>query len=189
MSSLMRDVLLFSRAEAGRIEFHPAPLDLNNLCTQIVDEIQSATRRRCPIQLQVGESLESARADENLLRHTFANLLNNAVKYSPAGTLVSFFVSREDGTAIFIIQDSGMGIPETDFQRLFTPFHRGKNVATIQGTGLGLVIVKHCVERHGGTISIQSRPGAGTTISVRLPLFSPALTEFVQHQSQIPEPL
>jgi signal transduction histidine kinase len=189
MSSLMRDVLLFSRAEAGRMEFHPAPLDLKSLCTQLVDEIQSATGRRCPIQLQVAESMESARADENLLRHTFANLLNNAVKYSPAGTRVSFLVSRDDGTAIFVVQDSGMGIPEEDCQRLFTPFHRGKNVATIQGTGLGLVIVKHCVERHGGTIEIQSRPTAGTTITVRLPLFSPALTEFVQRLSKTHQPL
>jgi PAS domain S-box-containing protein len=189
MSSLMQDVLLFSRAEAGRMEFHPAPLDLKNLCTQIFDEIQSATARRCPIQLQSGDSLESARADENLLRHTFANLLNNAVKYSPAGKLVSFSITREDGTAIFVVQDSGMGIPEEDCQRLFTPFHRGKNVATIQGTGLGLVIVKHCVERHGGTIEIQSQPAAGTMVTVRLPLFSPALTEFVQRLSKTPEPI
>jgi PAS domain S-box-containing protein len=189
MSSLMQDVLLFSRAEAGRIEFHPAPLDLKNLCKQLVDEIQSATGQRCPIQLQVGDSMESARADENLLRHTFANLLNNAVKYSPAGTRVSFSVSRDDGTAIFVVQDSGMGIPEEDRQWLFTPFHRGKNVATIQGTGLGLVIVKHCVQRHGGTIEIQSQPATGTTITVQLPLFSPSLTEFVQRLSKNQLPL
>jgi len=184
MSSLMQDVLLFSRAEAGRMEFHPAPLDLRAFCSQLVDEIQSATAQRCPIQVHFSDEMESARADENLLRHTFANLLNNAVKYSPPGKPVTFSATREDGNAIFVLQDSGMGIPPEDCQRLFTPFYRGKNAANIQGTGLGLVIVKHCVERHGGTIEIQSAPGAGTTVTVQLPLFSPALTEFVQRLAE-----
>jgi signal transduction histidine kinase len=70
---------------------------------------------------------------------------------------------------------------------LFTPFYRGKNVATIQGTGLGLVIVKHCVERHGGKIEVDSAENLGTTVSVRLPLFSPAHTEFIKRISKTSE--
>jgi signal transduction histidine kinase len=85
---------------------------------------------------------------------------------------------------LFIVRDSGAGMSEEDRRRLFTPFHRGKNVAATQGTGLGLVIVKHCVERHGGQIEIQSEENAGTTVSVRLPLFSPAHTDFVNRISQ-----
>ena len=183
MSALLEDVLLFSKAEAGRMEFNPAALDLNNFCTQLVDETASATNRRCPIELHVGDIVEPARADENLLRHVFANLLANAVKYSPPGTPVQFSVTRDVGDAIFTVQDHGMGIPADDRKRLFTPFYRGKNVATIPGTGLGLVIVQHCVARHGGTIKIEGAENSGTTVTVRLPLFSPAHTEFIKRIS------
>ena len=183
MSGLLEDVLLFSKAEAGRMEFNPATLDLKTFCAQLVDEALSATSRRCPIELSLAEISEPARGDEGLLRHVFSNLIANAAKYSPPGTPVNFSVSRDGGDAIFIVQDRGLGIPEDDRKRLFTPFYRGKNVATIQGTGLGLVIVKHCVERHGGTIQIESAENLGTTVNVRLPLFSPAHTEFVRRIS------
>ena len=186
MSELLEDVLLFSKAEAGRIEFNPVELNLKNFCTQLVDELGSATNRRCPIELSV-DIAELARGDEGLLRHIFTNLVANAAKYSPAGMPVTFCVSRDGGDAIFIVQDRGMGIPDVDRKRLFTPFYRGKNVATIQGTGLGLVIVKHCVERHGGQIEVDSAENLGTTVSVRLPLFSPSHTEFIKRISEKPE--
>ncbi len=186
MSGLLEDVLLFSKAEAGRMEFNPAELDLKKFCAQLVDELLSATNRRCPVELSCDIS-EVARADEKLLRHVLSNLITNAAKYSPPGTPVRFSVSRDGGDAIFIVQDRGLGIPEDDRKRLFTPFFRGKNVATIQGTGLGLVIVKHCVERHGGMIQIESAENLGTTVSVRLPLFSPAHTEFVRRILEKPE--
>jgi signal transduction histidine kinase len=187
MSGLLEDVLLFSKAEAGRMEFNPVALDLKKFCAQLVDEALSATSRRCPIELSLAEISEPARGDEGLLRHIFSNLIANAAKYSPPGTPVNFSVSRDGGDAIFIVQDRGLGIPEDDRKRLFTPFYRGKNVATIQGTGLGLVIVKHCVERHGGMIQIESAENCGTTVSVRLPLFSPAHTEFIKRISEKPE--
>ena len=165
------------------MEFNPVALDLDFYCRQLVDEIQSAMNHRCPVELSVANLAEPARADEHLLRHIFSNLLGNAVKYSPAGTPVTFFVSRAGGDAVFTVQDSGVGIPEADRKRIFTPFYRGKNVATIQGTGLGLVIVKHCVERHGGIIEITGAENSGTTASVRLPLFSTAPNEWVQRIS------
>jgi signal transduction histidine kinase len=179
MSGLLEDVLLFSKAEAGRMEFNPAELDLKKFCATLTDELLSATSRRCPIELAC-DIAELARADEKLLRHVLSNLISNAVKYSPPGTTVTFSVTRDGGDAIFIVQDRGMGIPEDDRKRLFTPFYRGKNVATIQGTGLGLVIVKLCAERHGGSIEVDSAEKIGTTVSVRLPLFSPAHTEFIK---------
>jgi len=184
MSVLMEDVLLFSKAEAGHMDFNPVAMDLQVFCAQLVDEIRSATSRRCPIELNLAEISEPARGDESLLRHIFANLLANAVKYSPPGTPVKFSVSRAGGDAVFLVQDRGLGIPEDDRKRMFTPFYRGKNVATIQGTGLGLVIVKHCVERHGGKIEIESAENSGTTVRVWLPLFSPAHTDFINRISQ-----
>ena len=188
MSALMEDVLLFSKAEAGRLEFKPTAMDLKQFCTQLLDEIASATNRRCPFELSALGVSEPARGDENLLRHVFANLLANAAKYSPPGTPVKFSVARDGGDAVFIVEDRGMGIPAEDRKRLFTPFYRGKNVATLQGTGLGLVIVKHCIEQNGGSIEIESVENAGTTVRVRLPLFSPAHTEFIKRISSPQNP-
>ena len=187
MSGLLEDVLLFSKAEAGRMEFTPQAMDLQVFSTQLVDELHSATNRRCPIELTCLAS-DPARADEKLLRHILTNLVTNAVKYSPAGVPVQFHVCRDGGDAVFQIRDRGMGIPEEDRKRLFTPFYRGKNVATIPGTGLGLVIVKHCVERHGGTIEMGGEVGGGTIVTVRLPLFSPAHTEFIKRFTDSPTP-
>ena len=180
MNALVEDVLLFSKAEAGRMEFNPVTMDLKTFCAQIVDEVTSATNRRCPFELKFADVFEPARGDENLLRHIFSNLLVNAAKYSPPGTPVSFSVSRDEGNAVFVVRDAGMGIPMEDRKRLFTPFYRGRNVAALQGTGLGLTIVKHCVEQHGGSIAIESKENVGTTVRVRLPLFSPAHTEFTR---------
>ena len=176
MSALLEEVLLFSKAGAGRMEFHPAPLDLPAFCAQLVDETYSATEHRCPIEYS-GPALDAAapaQGDESLLRHILANLLVNACKYSPPQSPVTFTLTREAGDAVFLVRDAGLGIPEEDQRRLFTPFHRGKNVAALPGTGLGLVIVEICVERHGGQLQIESRENAGTRVTVRLPLFTSA---------------
>jgi len=180
MGALMEDVLLFSKAEAGRMEFNPARMELAPFCSQLVDEILSTTARRCPIELTVTGVAEPARADEALVRHILGNLLTNAVKYSAAGTPVALSVSRSEGEVVFEVEDHGIGIPEADRARLFIPFHRGKNAANIVGTGLGLVIVRRCVERHGGKFNIVSSEGKGTTATVRLPVFKPAHTEFLK---------
>jgi len=185
MSGLLEDVLLFSKAEAGRMEFRPEPMDLREFCSQLADEMRSATHRRCPIVLTVAE-IGPARADKTLLRHILSNLITNAVKYSPAGTPVEVSVRSEAGEAIITVTDQGVGIPEADQKRLFSPFFRGKNVATLPGTGLGLVIVKHCTEQHGGQLQLTSVEGRGTTVTIRLPLFSPAHTEFIQRLSPNP---
>lgn len=89
---------------------------------------------------------------------------------------MSIRLGTEEETAVIAVRDEGIGIPETDRDRLFQLFQRGENVSNIPGTGLGLVIIKKCIDLHQGSIDIQSELGAGTTITVRLPLqpISPA---------------
>ena len=172
MAAMMEEVLLLGRAEAGRMEFTPAPLGLAEFCAELADELRSSTNGVCPIELQTsGLDGTSARGDARLLRHIFTNLLSNAVKYSPPGSPVKFSVRRESERAVFEISDRGIGIPADDLPHLFTAFRRAKNVGTINGSGLGLVIVKRCVELHGGEISIESSAATGTVARVRLPLF------------------
>jgi signal transduction histidine kinase len=107
--------------------------------------------------------------DANLLHHIFSNLLSNAIKYSPQGGAVRFELRECKGRALFEVQDSGIGIPLADQQRLFEIFHRATNVSKIRGTGLGLAIVKQCLELHQGEIMVKSAVGTGTLFTVSLP--------------------
>ena len=171
MSLLMEEVLLIGSLDAGRMEFKPAPLDLPAFVRKLVDEILSATSRRCPIELSITEIPVEIQADERLLRHIFTNLLTNAVKYSDPGRPVRFEIRLVGAEMVCAIRDQGIGIPEADREWLFNAFHRGHNVDDRPGTGLGLVIVKRCVDLHGGEINVESKVGAGTAVTVRLPIF------------------
>ncbi len=165
-------MLLLGQAEAGKLDFRPTPMDLGAFCRRLTDEIRSATNQACPIDLRLGLLPGEVSADERLLRHILTNLLSNAVKYSSPGAPVSFTIERQHCEAVCTIRDRGIGIPEADQAWLFNAFHRGRNAAHVPGTGLGLTIVKRCVELHGGNLSVESALGQGTTMTVRLPLFA-----------------
>jgi signal transduction histidine kinase len=108
--------------------------------------------------------------DEKLMRSIAANLLSNAIKYSPQGGEVSLTIEFHPDTVSIEVRDRGIGIAPIDRQQLFEPFYRGKNVRTIPGTGLGLVVVKKCVDLHQGSIEILSEVNMGTTCLVTLPI-------------------
>jgi signal transduction histidine kinase len=130
-----------------------------------------STNYQCAIELTLQVDLPVANADERLLGHILTNLLTNAVKYSEHGGSVRFTVGREARDAQCVISDQGIGISEEDQQRLFTAFHRGANVGNRSGTGLGLLLVKRCVDLHGGKMHIASRLGEGTIVTVDVPAF------------------
>jgi signal transduction histidine kinase len=168
MTELLDDVLTISRAEAGRLELHPAPLDVDALCREFVDTIRTVAPTHTTVFANHHPGL-AACLDETLLRHTIPNLLSNAVKYSPPGSTVRLELSHEQDEIVFRVADEGIGIPAEDQTRLFETFHRARNVGAVPGTGLGLAIAKRSVELHGGTITFTSQEGAGTTFVVRLP--------------------
>jgi PAS domain S-box-containing protein len=171
MAGLMEQMLVLGRVEAGAVACKLAPCDLEILAGKLTDECLSATNRKCPISWTIEGPLLNAQADEAILRHIFSNLIHNAVKYSPEGGEVKFTIRREGTDAIFQVIDHGIGIPEADQEHLFEAFQRGSNVGEIPGTGLGLVIVKRCIELHSGSLKIDSAAGQGTTFTVKLPLF------------------
>jgi signal transduction histidine kinase len=171
MAGMMEEILILSRLEAGKLDFQPAVLDLSAFSRRLVDEVLSATSRRCPIELSLAAALPRAYADERLLAHILTNLLSNAVKYSEPGARVRFAIERDSGEAVCVIRDEGIGISEGDQAMLFTAFHRGANVGLRPGTGLGLLLVKRCLELHRGSVRILSQVGKGTTVTVRLPVF------------------
>ena len=170
MSGLMEQVLLLGKAEAGKVTCHPSRVDLPQLCERLVDEVRQATNHRCPVKLSADGSFDGAMMDESLVRHIVGNLLSNAVKYSPEGSPVEIHLLRQGDEAVLKVMDRGIGIPLADQSKLFEAFHRASNVGETPGTGLGLLLVKHCVEMHHGSIEMQSEEGVGTTFTVRLPV-------------------
>nr|WP_290226996.1 ATP-binding protein [Trichocoleus desertorum] len=181
MSQLLDNVLAIGATDAGRLTCHPVPLDLNQFCLDLIEDIKFSLGGEHQIIFKHHaysrtEELEDNLPclDANLLQHILANLLSNALKYSPPESSINFDLSYQPHEApkavILQIQDRGIGIPVDDQAQLFSPFHRGTNVSNIAGTGLGLSIVKQCVESHSGTIQVISEVGVGTTFIVTIPL-------------------
>lgn len=166
MAELMEEVLLIGRLDAGKMDFQPKEIDLRALCERIADEVASATNQACPISLQFIGDVDRPKADERLLQYVFTNLLSNAVKYSEPGRTVDFIIERQNHNVVCTVRDRGIGIPDADQSWMFNAFHRGQNVGQRPGTGLGLTIVKRCMELHGGNLSIQSKLAEGTTVTV-----------------------
>ena len=176
MTQLLDDVLLVGKAEAGKLELKPAPLDIAQFCRELVEEMQLTVGTHT-IAFRTREQCTNACMDEKLLRHIFSNLLSNAIKYSPSGGTVDFELTCKQEEAIFHVQDQGIGIPAADQAQLFNSFHRASNVGTISGTGLGLAIVKKAVDVHGGNIAVASEVGVGTTFTVTIPLYRLCINE------------
>ena len=168
MNGMVEQVLTTSRLESRGFAFEPAPLPLPELLSQIAVEVDRANSRVRRVELTC-TGLEAMRlVDERLLRHVVANLLGNALKYSLPGTPVQCAASAQGDQLELRISDQGMGIPLADLPRLFETFHRGTNVGNIQGTGIGLHIVKECLDLHRGSITVDSQVGQGTTFRVLL---------------------
>jgi PAS domain S-box-containing protein len=170
MVQLLDDILTINRAETGKLEFNPKPLALEKFCRQFVEEMQLSAGNQHTLTFVCQGECTHACLDEKLLRSLLANLLSNAIKYSPSGGQIHCFLKFELDCVQLQIRDRGVGISPDDRQQLFEPFYRGKNVRQISGTGLGLVVVKKCVDLHGGSIEISSHLGKGTTATIVLPL-------------------
>lgn len=174
MTEMIEDVLLIGRADAGRLEFRPVPLQVEGYCRQVAEEAARAAARdgRTPARLRVIASSQGtiASLDEGLIRHMVGNLVSNACKYSAAGDEVELTVDCSDEVIRLIVEDHGIGIPAEHLPHLYEPFRRAANVGGIHGTGLGLAIVRRSVELHHGRIEVSSEVGRGTRFVVTLPL-------------------
>lgn len=181
MTQLLEDVLTIGKAEAGKLKFEPSPIDLVAFCRDLVESMQINVQHHQINYVVVGDCID-ARMDEKLLGHILTNLLSNAIKYSPAGGCIQFELICDRQSAIFRIQDQGIGIPPEDTEHLFESFGRASNVGTLPGTGLGLAIVKKCVDLHQGNVAVESEVGVGTTFIVTLPLQSQPSADIIEEQ-------
>jgi PAS domain S-box-containing protein len=170
---LVRDLLDLNHIESGGLGLQRRPTDLGDLFERVHSQVVSlAANKRIDLRFEAAGELGSVVVDSHQIERALLNLVTNAIKFTPEGGEVSVRAARTGDQLRFVVTDNGIGIPEHEQQHLFTRFFRS-SVATenaIPGTGLGLVIVKHIVEGHGGTISVDSVVGQGTTVTVCLPL-------------------
>ena len=151
-------------------------LDLAALAQRVAAE-QSTATGPAPVVVETPREPVVVRGDGERLARVLHNLIGNAVKYSPEATPVQVRVSMEQGWAVVSIQDRGVGIPAAELPGIFTRFFRASTAQGVPGTGIGLAGSKAVVEQHGGAIAIESTLGAGTTVTVRLPLPEPGATQ------------
>jgi len=168
MSQQIADLLTLTRAEVGKLEIHPELLDLEVFCQHVIEEMQLGISQ--PIQFTSTGQTMQAFLDKTLLRSLLTNLLSNAAKYSPPDAPIQLMLSCNPTMATVQISDRGMGIPVVERSRIWEPFYRGSNVGDVTGTGLGLAVVKTCVDLHRGNWAIESQTDEGTTVTIQLPL-------------------
>jgi signal transduction histidine kinase len=173
LQKLVEGLLDFGRMESGAMVYRKQDVDPAALVTTVVDDFRrEAGERERRIELNAAEGLPSIQADADALARAIWNLLDNAEKYSPAGTTIRVDVEREgDGIAIRV-QDRGPGIPAAERRAILRKFVRGSaaDATHIKGTGIGLAMVKHIVDAHRGALRVESAPGEGSTFSIVLPV-------------------
>ncbi|MGZ4353957.1 MAG: sensor histidine kinase, partial [Gaiellaceae bacterium] len=169
LATLVGDVLDTSRIEGGSFPYSFRDVDLAELLRDTV-ATAAVGQDEVPVELHVREPLPHLRADAARLRQVVANLLDNAVKYSPAGSPVEVRALASRDSVVVSVRDQGPGIQREHQQLIFEKFGRVDGTAGKPGTGLGLFIARSIAEAHGGRIEVESAPGRGTTMSHVLPL-------------------
>lgn len=172
LSALVKDIIQLSRIQAAESAMNSELIELEPVVRDAIDRNAfKAERRKVTIDFQ-GEKGVRVFGDEEMLAVAFKNIIENAIVYSAEGSKVGVALTKDGGVAEVVISDSGVGISKEDQKRIFERFYRTDPARSRQtgGTGLGLSIVKHVIESHLGEIKLFSKPGVGSTFTLRLPV-------------------
>jgi signal transduction histidine kinase len=167
-------MLMLLRTEMAGSNYQPQPDDIIHLCHEVIDTLTTGNPTRT-IEFNTEQQTLKIDMDRKLIWRVLTNLFSNALKYSSEPVRVSLR-THDDNVEICVV-DKGIGIPQAEQAQLFEPFFRANNASDIQGTGLGLTIVKQAVELHGGSVRIESVANMGTTITVTLPVLQPYVVD------------
>jgi PAS domain S-box-containing protein len=169
LTNLMNDVLILGRTEANKMPFNPEPVDLVAFIMRFIEQNYLSFEDGRTVMLSVEGSRRNVGLDENLFSHILGNAISNALKYSKGRPNPEVKVHYEEDSYTITIKDYGIGIPKKEQANLFESFFRAQNTSGIEGTGLGLVIMKQFVKMHQGNIKIESIEGKGTSVIIRFP--------------------
>lgn len=169
MTGILNDFLSLDKLEQNKVEVEKGSFNLPEFAEDIAEELQGIMKKGQRIAYS-HKGAETIVQDKKILRNIFLNLLSNAVKYSEENKEIHFSTTVQDYRATVVIKDNGIGIPYEEQKHLFGKFFRATNVDTIQGTGLGLNIVKRYVDLIYGSVRFTSTPGEGTTFTVEFPI-------------------
>jgi PAS domain S-box-containing protein len=171
--SLVTNYLDLSKIESGHLTLRPQPLLINTLLRQVSQRYEAeAERRVLALHLQLQDNLPPVEGDPLALERVFANLLHNAIKFTPRFGQITIHSAQRDNSVVVRITDSGPGIAPEELASLFEKYRQAKEVRATEGAGLGLFIVRALVEAHGGQVEAESIPGQGACFSVFLPMTS-----------------
>jgi PAS domain S-box-containing protein len=169
LTGILNDFLSLDKLEQGHASVHPAAFDIVHLSIDLLEELRPMARPGQELVYDHEGTDRRMLQDRQMLSNVMSNLVSNAIKYSPEGAPIRLRTRLMDGTLTLMVEDQGMGIPEEDQEHLFERFFRASNVVNVQGTGLGLNIVRKYLDMLQGEIRFRSRVGEGTTFTVTLP--------------------
>lgn len=184
LTRLISDLLNVSRIEAGRaLDLNPGPVRISEVVDKVVAAQKSYTSKH-EFAIDLDPEIPMIVADSDKVDQILTNLVSNSIKYAPNGGMITVSGKRVDGAVRMAVTDEGMGIPKEHLEKIFDRFHRIDNRDTrkVGGTGIGLYLVKHLVESHGGKIWVESEVGKGSSFIFELPKCPP---QFESEQAEL----
>lgn len=168
LNSILEDFLSLGKLEEGKINIHAEEFDIDDFMFSIVEEMSPLLKANQHISVK-HTGISGAISDKRLIKNILINLITNAIKFSNEGTTVHVNISVTADTICFEVVDNGIGIPQDEFDHLFSSFYRARNAINIQGTGLGLHIVKRYLDLLQGDIAVETELGKGSKFTIQIP--------------------
>ena len=166
---ILNDFLSLGKLEEGKVDVNLETFDLENFLNEILEEVNCFLKTGQKVAIKLHANLQTIKSDSRILRNILFNLISNASKYSDQGKLITIECEEKHSGILFHVKDEGRGIPKEEQKHLFDRFFRASNAGDVQGTGLGLNIVKRYVDLLSGEISFTSEYGKGTTFHIYMP--------------------
>jgi signal transduction histidine kinase len=170
--SLINVILDVARIESGRFELALDRVDIGRLIRNVVRQSEAAAQAaELTLTAHLAPGLPALRADERRLAEVLGHLVSNAIKFTAAGTITIAAKKQADGGLLITVKDTGIGIPAEDLERVFEPFTQLEETLSrrFDGVGLGLYLARALVVAHGGTLTLDSKLGEGTSVEIRFP--------------------
>lgn len=169
LTSILNDLLSLGKLEEGKVDVNKESILLSEFLKEVKEEITSTLKAGQRLEVRISNAVEYLRSDARILRNILFNLISNASKYSDENKSIRIECFMDGGSVAFAVRDEGIGIPAEDQKHMFDRFFRASNAGNVQGTGLGLNIVKRYVDLLNGTISFSSVHGKGSIFTVIIP--------------------